>query len=183
MTLADYFDTPESPLPQELIFGVPRVADAPFVSHQRVVLRLALALQQHVEPEALGEVLFAPIDIVFDAERALVLQPDLLFVSRDRASIVRERVYGAPDLVIEVLSPRPRIGDLAERVRWFAQYGVREIWVYDQDRRQMRVLACADGQVQRSVKLAAEDRMRSEVLPSFTPTLASIVDESSGYLG
>jgi Uma2 family endonuclease len=145
------------------------------------VLRLALALQQHVEPEALGEILFAPIDIVFDAERALVLQPDLLFVSRDRASIVRERVYGAPDLVIEVLWPRPRIGDLAERVRWFAQYGVREIWVYDQGRREMRVLTCADGQVRGAVALAGEDRMRSEVLPGFTPTLASIVDGAGPY--
>jgi Uma2 family endonuclease len=181
MTLADYFDTPESPRPQELIFGVPRVADAPFVSHQRVVLRIALALQQHVEPETLGEILFAPIDIVFDAERALVLQPDLLFVSRARASIVRERVYGAPDLVVEVLSPRPRIGDLAERVRWFAQYGVREIWVYDQGRREMRVLTCADGQVRGAVALAGEDRMRSEVLPGFTPTLASIVDGAGPY--
>ena len=143
MTLAEYFDTPETMLPQELIYGAMRVADAPFVSHQRVVLRLALAMERHVAAEGLGEVFLAPIDVVFDADRALVLQPDLLFVSRQRSDIVRERIYGTPDLVVEVLSPRPRVGELDERVQWFAQYGVREIWLYHQIERQMHVLACA----------------------------------------
>jgi Uma2 family endonuclease len=167
MTLAEYFSTPETTLPQELIYGAMRVADAPLVNHQRVVFRLALALQRHVEQENLGEILLAPTDVILDAGRALVLQPDLLFVSHERSSIVRERVYGPPDLVIEVLSPRPRIGALDERVRWFAEYGVREIWLYEQSRRQMRVLECRDGKVARSTTVEAGDPMRSGILPDF----------------
>ncbi|HUF47771.1 MAG TPA: Uma2 family endonuclease [Vicinamibacterales bacterium] len=166
MTLAEYFDTPETLVPQELIYGALRVADAPFVHHQRAVLSLALALERHVSGERLGEVLVAPVDVVLDAERALVLQPDLLFVSRARSDIVRDRVYGAPDLVIEVLSPRPRIGALNERVEWFARYGVREIWLYDQAKRRMHVLVCRDGQVVRSAVLVTSDRVRSGVLPA-----------------
>src|SRR5687767_15830651 len=49
MTTAEYFATPETLIPQELIFGTIRVADAPFVSHQRLVLRLATALQAHAD--------------------------------------------------------------------------------------------------------------------------------------
>ena len=64
----------------------------------------------------IGEVLPAPMDVVLDYANALVVQPDLLFVSNDRREIITDRVYGAPDMVVEVLSPRPRIGKLDERV-------------------------------------------------------------------
>jgi Uma2 family endonuclease len=176
MTIAEYFATPETLIPQELIFGVMRVADAPFVNHQRLVLRLATALQAHAEQAYAGEVFVAPIDVVLDHERALVLQPDLLFVSAARRDIVRERIYGAPDLVIEVLSPRPRIGDLDERVNWFAQYGVREIWLYDQHDARLHILGCEDGAVQSRVTCEADSLITSDVLPDFQRTVRSVLD-------
>jgi len=178
MTLLEYFDTPERPLPQELIFGAIRVADAPLVHHQRVVLRLAMVLQAHAEPLALGEVLVAPVDVILDAERALVLQPDLLFVSHERHDIVRERVYGAPDLVVEVLSPHPRIGALDERIRWFATYGVREIWLYDQPVRQLHVMTCRHSRVTSVVVLHPDDALTSEVLPSLRASVTSLTTGS-----
>lgn len=176
MTIAEYFATPETLVPQELIFGVMRVADAPFVNHQRYVLRLATALQTHAEQTYAGEVFVAPIDVVLDPERALVLQPDLLFVSAARRDIVRERIYGAPDLVIEVLSPRPRIGGLDERVNWFARYGVREIWLYDQHHAQLHILGCENGGVHSRVTCDADAPIASEVLPDFRRTVRSVLE-------
>lgn len=176
MTIAEYFATPESLIPQELIFGVMRVADAPFVNHQRLVLRLATALQAHAEQTYAGEVFVAPIDVVLDRERALVLQPDLLFVSAARRDIVRERIHGAPDLVIEVLSPRPRIGYLDERVKWFAQYGVREIWLYDQHEARLHILGCEDGTVCSRVTCDADALITSGVLPDFHRTVRSVLE-------
>src|SRR5262245_5918515 len=85
MTLQQYQLTPTTRLPQELIYGTIRVADAPFVSHQRVVFAIARAWQEHVRSRRLGEVLIAPTDVILDADRALVVQPDALFVSRARA--------------------------------------------------------------------------------------------------
>ena len=140
MTTAEYFLTPDTVLPQELIFGELRVAESPSVSHQRVVRDLALALVPIVQERRVGEVLFAPMDVVLDAERHLVVQPDLLFVSADRAHLVTDRVYGAPDLVVEVLSPNPRIGRLSERLEWFARYGVRECWLARLPHRDVSVL-------------------------------------------
>ena len=144
MTLLEYFNTPETVLPQELIDCEIRVRDAPFVNHQRAVFKMALALEARAVWTP-GEVLIAPVDVVLDTERPLVLQPDIVWVDYRQQEIVRERVYGAPDLVIEVLSPRPRIGDVEERVRLFAGYGVREIWLYHQTMARLDVLQTDGG--------------------------------------
>lgn len=175
MTLQEYFGTPETAVPQELIFGALRVADAPFVSHQRVVLKLAVALLKHAEAYDGGEVVVAPIDVILDVDRALVLQPDLLYISPDRSEIVRERIYGAPDLVVEVLSPQPRIGQLQERVRWFAEYGVREIWLYHQFARRLDVLTCKAGVVAATDRFDSEIPIRSNVLPRFAESMTSVL--------
>jgi Uma2 family endonuclease len=80
-----------------------------------------------------------------DYDRALVLQPDLLFVSRQRSHIVQDRVVGAPDMILEVLSPHPRIGSLDQRVELFARYGVRELWLLHQDTRRFELLGSENG--------------------------------------
>jgi Uma2 family endonuclease len=79
----------------------------------------------HVERHRYGKVWPSPIDVILDPEQHLVVQPDLIVVSNAPLRLVTDRVRGAPDLVIEILSPRPRIGDLDERLEWFARYGVR----------------------------------------------------------
>jgi Uma2 family endonuclease len=140
MTTAEYFTTPESSLPTELVFGQLRTAEAPSTSHQRVVRELLLAIAQETSAHDAGEVLCAPVDVVLDFAGNLVVQPDLVFISKHRNDIVRERIYGPPDLAIEVLSPDPRIGQLDERIGWFARYGVRECWLADQKQKQIVVL-------------------------------------------
>jgi len=140
MTTAEYLQTPESTRPSELVFGQLRVAEAPSTSHQRVVRELLLALAPETSAQGAGEVLCAPLDVVLDFAANLVVQPDLVFVSKDRDHIVRDRIYGPPDLAIEVLSPQPRIGQLDERIGWFARYGVRECWLADQIEKHIVVL-------------------------------------------
>jgi Uma2 family endonuclease len=175
MTLQQYQMTPKARRPQELIYGVFRAHDAPLVSHQRVVFSLARALQDHADARGLGEIIIAPIDVILDAARDLVVQPDVLFVSRAREAIVRDRAYGAPDLVVEVLSPRPRIGELDERVGWFASHGVREIWLYHQPDRRLDILTCADGAVSARASFDRHAPVRSAVLPEFTRTTAGVL--------
>lgn len=175
MTLAEYLQTPETVLPQELIFGALRVADAPFAAHQRAVLDFLLALTRHVDERSLGEVFVSPIDVILDADRALVLQPDLLFISRERSKIVIDRIYGAPDLVVEVLSPNPRIGRLDERVQWFAQYGVREIWLFHKVERRLELVTCVGGCVAGRETFGEYEPIRSTLLPDFGQAVSAIV--------
>jgi Uma2 family endonuclease len=165
MTTLEYLRTPETVLPVELAYGVLRVAESPSASHQRVVGQLYLTMAPFVRERLLGEVLLAPMDVILDFDRALVVQADLLYVSTGRAEIVSDRVIGAPDLVVEVLSPRPRVGDLEQRAGRFAKYGVRECWLANLPDRRMEVLTLHDGQVIERQSCSAGRRVPSNVLP------------------
>src|SRR5258705_1885530 len=94
-----------------------------------------------------GREWLSPLDVVLDEARALVVQPDLMFISKERESIVHDHVDGAPDLVVEVLSPNPRIGKTEDRVGWFAEYGVRECWLVHLDRRERTGITRADRRI------------------------------------
>jgi Uma2 family endonuclease len=132
MTADEYlYDTEETNRARELAYGMVREPPAPFFSHQSLVLRVAKVWSDHVEPRGLGNVAVAPIDVVLDRDRALIVQPDVLFVSTDRLSIIRNQVWGAPDLVAEVLSDSTRNRDRGEKLEWYRQYGVRECWLVD----------------------------------------------------
>jgi Uma2 family endonuclease len=165
MTTAEYLRTEESVLPRELAYGALRVAESPVVSHQRTVGRLYLALAPLVDERGLGEVFLAPMDVILDYDRALVVQPDLLFVSAPRAAIVSDKIHGAPDLVVEVLSPHPRIGKLNEHVGWFARYGVRECWLADLTTRQYAILVLSEHGVAARRTCRPGERAPSDVLP------------------
>jgi len=175
MTTAQYLSTPETLVPTELIYGRLRVADSPMPRHQAVVLDLSLALAAHVREGRLGEIWIAPLDVILDAARALIVQPDLFFISNERNHILSDRVRGAPDLVIEVLSPWPRIGKLGERIVWFAEYGVRECWLVHQLERRLEVLNFGDNNVIERVSFDERTPIRSRVLPDFSRTLASML--------
>ena len=183
MTVDDYFNkTPETVKPMELVYGLLRAAESPTPHHQQAVLRLALALNAHVDERKLGRVWVAPLDVVLDHDRALIVQPDLFFVSNARDYIIQDRVRGAPDLVIEVLSPYPRIGRTDERVRWFMQYGVRECWLIRQDQRSVRVIQATEASYTSEPGIASERdytraaRIESHVLPDFALSLDDILD-------
>jgi Uma2 family endonuclease len=131
VTTKQYLDTEETNRRRELRFGRLREPPAPFFSHQQLVLRVARLLAGHVEPRNLGVVAIAPVDVILDPEKHLIVQPDVLFVARERQSIVRDQVWGAPDLVVEVLSSRTEGRDRGEKLGWYRQYGVRECWLVD----------------------------------------------------
>ena len=177
LTSEQYFRTPETVRPTELVYGALRVAEAPSVRHQQAVGAFHLALSRHIRDRRLGRVLLAPVDVVLNHERALIVQPDLLFVSQARAHILKERVLGAPDLVLEVLSPNPRIGALQERIDWFAEYGVREIWLLHQTTDAFEIVRVEHGRAIRAVPFDYNRSIRSQVLPGFTGTVNEILDE------
>src|SRR5262245_31013077 len=98
MTLDVYFKTPETVKPAELARGVLRVAESPSARHQSAVMDLFRALDAHVRARRLGRMWIAPLDVVLSGQPAIVVQPDLFFISTDREFMIHERVYGAPDL-------------------------------------------------------------------------------------
>ena len=108
-TYEDYRTAPEDKR-YELLDGDLLMTPAPTLKHQRAQVRLGTRLARLIEEQALGDFFFAPCDVVLSDTD--VVQPDLLFVSKEREHLLRggDNVQGAPDLVIEILSPPPRIG-------------------------------------------------------------------------
>jgi Uma2 family endonuclease len=131
MTVEEYLTGEETNRPQELAYGVLREPPAPGYNHQRIVGRLYSRLDVYVRAQRLGQVVLSPVDVVLDPVRALVVQPDVVFVASTRLDICTHHIAGAPDLVVEVLSTSNRRHDRSVKVGWYRAYGVRECWVVD----------------------------------------------------
>lgn len=170
LTTDAYLEGAETLAPQELVYGVLRDAPAPTPRHQDTVGITYRLLQAYFERTGTGKAWISPIDVILDRDKALVVQPDVIALMRDRLHIVSDRVRGAPDLVVEVLSPQPRIGRLSERVEWFAEYGVGECWLVHQLSTLVDVIAFAEGRVQRTRVFHGEDAIQSALLPGLTAT-------------
>jgi Uma2 family endonuclease len=114
----------------EIIAGELVVSPGPGLPHQEIVGRLHLRLRPFVDAHRLGRVILSAFDVLFAEGDYLV--PDLLFVRSERASIVRKRgVEGAPDLVVEIVSPATGFRDRGIKLDRYAHYGVAEYWVID----------------------------------------------------
>jgi len=104
LTYEDYCDLPDDGLRYEILDGELEIRPSPNIDHQRVSRDLVRILQAHVEARGLGEVFDAPCDVLLAATTIVV--PDLVFVSGARAALVTKRaIEGAPDLLVEILSP------------------------------------------------------------------------------
>jgi Uma2 family endonuclease len=162
--VADYLAARETNRRRELAFGVVREPPAPGWGHQMVVGRLFTLLDRHVRRCGGGRVAVSPLDVVLDKERALIVQPDIVFVSEERVGICRERIWGAPDLVVEVLSTATRRHDTTVKLGWFEEYGVRECWLVDPVATAIDVRDLSAGEAASRV-FEGRQIVRSRVLP------------------
>ncbi len=139
-----FFNLPDDGHRYELIDGEVEMAPAPSADyHQFTVGMLHLALAPFVIEHRLGLVLLAPTDVILSAYD--VVEPDLLFVRAERELIVGGRIHGAPDLVVEVLSPTTAEFDLGLKMRRYAKFGVPWYWSVDPENRTLRELELVEG--------------------------------------
>ncbi|MDW8030550.1 MAG: Uma2 family endonuclease [Candidatus Bipolaricaulota bacterium] len=95
-----------------------------------------------------------------------VVQPDIFLVAKDRLQIIREEeVRGAPDLVIEVLSPSTVEKDRLFKRRLYAKYGVREYWLVDPQTHTIEVLTLTEQGYERAGLYHGNEELRSPLLP------------------
>ncbi len=128
----------------EFIGGRLYMTPAPVTRHQRVLRRLWSALVRILMDSGRGEVFSTPLLVEFPGTGDRV-QPDLLFVSNERRSIIGEKqVLGAPDLVVEILSPSTAHRDRGIKLDLYARHGVRQYWIVDPDEDVVDVWRFAD---------------------------------------
>lgn len=137
-TYQDYLMMP-SDKRYELIEGEFYAAPSPNTSHQRTSRKLEILLEDFVTRNDLGEMFHAPYDVVLSDED--VVQPDILFVSKERSHIITEKnIQGAPDLVIEILSTSTAYMDLVKKKKLYAKSGIKEYWIIDPKEKTAEVL-------------------------------------------
>ena len=165
LTYEDYAKTPDDER-YELLDGELVFMPSPNATHQRILGRLWLALYTWVMEQRLGEVFVAPFDVVLSATNTV--QPDILFISNARARILTEpNVQGAPDLVIEILSPSDPNRDRVRKRAIYERHGVGEYWLVDPNAREITVLLLGDGGYETAGIYAAGDTLTSPTLQGF----------------
>lgn len=173
LTYEDYCALPDDGKRYEIIAGDLHVAPSPGRSHQRVAGNLFIVLKTFVEGHGLGEVYIAPFDVIL--EETSVVVPDLLFVARERVGFVTDHgVRGAPDLIVEILSPGTARRDRVEKAKLYARHGVRHYWLADPEARILEVYELGEGQYRRAASLADNDSFSPSLFPGLTIPLSSL---------
>ena len=139
ITWQDVQQLPDDGNRYEAIDGELCVTPAPSLRHQRILMRLTLALHRLLVESGHGELFFAPTGVEFPATEEGV-QPDLLFVSNQRRGILADPwIRGAPDLVVEILSPTTAHRDRGVKRKLYDRQGVSVYWIVDPDARAVEV--------------------------------------------
>jgi Uma2 family endonuclease len=131
LTYADFVKIPADGNRHEIIEGEWVMTPAPGLDHQTAVLNIGRLLADHVERRNLGRVFVSPVDVLLS--RHSILEPDVVYVSKGRAAILRGRknIRGAPDLAVEVSSPSTAAEDRDRKLKAYRGARVREYWIVD----------------------------------------------------
>jgi Uma2 family endonuclease len=158
----------------ELIEGELCVSTSPDLLHQRAAGRIYVAFAKYLEEQPVGEILFGPGVILSDYDGVI---PDLVYLSNERRDEVATgaRIYGAPSLVVEILSPgRQNLErDRTKKLRLYAKFGVEEYWIVDPRERAVEVYRRESETLKLFATLIGRDAITSRLLPGFGPAVAS----------
>lgn len=128
---------PEDGKRRELIGGQLYVSTAPSIRHQLIIKRITTSVDIYLSQNPLGEIL-PGVGVIFGKTDGVI--PDVVFVSNERLELLeQDRMFAAPDWVIEVLSPGNSDYDLETKRALYHQQGVRLYWIVDPERREVLV--------------------------------------------
>ena len=137
--------------------GVHAMAPAPNLQHQSISGNLNWALRSFLRPKAPCRILYAPIDVYLADDT--VVQPDLIVVC-DPQKLEKKGCVGAPDLVVEILSPSTAKTDWKDKYKLYEEAGVREYWIVNPDDKLLHVFRLTDGRFLLHGTYAAEDTVK-----------------------
>ena len=174
-TYADFLHFPGDGRRHEIVDGEHYVTPSPTTKHQSITSKLTVKLGSYLERHPLGALFVAPFDVVFsDVD---VVEPDLLYISRERAGVLTDKhVRGAPDLVVEILSPDTRKTDEVTKRKLYERFGVRESWIVDPELETIKVYRSTNEVFARVAEFSAEaaDSLATPLLPGFSVAVADL---------
>ncbi len=149
----------------EILNGILVRKSAPHILHQRISQKLNRLFENYVLPKQLGEVFTAPVDVVLSEVNAP--QPDLIFISTANANIIDEVegiVNGAPDLVVEIISPSSIKRDRIEKKAIYEQFGIPEYWLIDPNNQSIEIYTLKEGKYELHAFADATEKVQSAVI-------------------
>jgi Uma2 family endonuclease len=157
----------------ELFQGALAVTPSPLLRHQELVARLLFALETACRAGAAGRVLPGPVDVILTPKTVFV--PDIVFLSRARAHLCARRgVEGAPDLVVEVASPRTSKRDRGPKRTLYGEHGVTEYWIVDGDAERVERHLLEDGALKLAESLGPGAVLRTPLLTALALPIAEL---------
>ncbi len=130
-TYEDWSKLPNDGYRYEVINGELFMSPPPRARHQRILMRLVDHLLAFLRLHQVGEVLVAPVGVHLP-NHTVPLQPDIVFIGSERLDIIDEDyIEGAPDLVMEILSPSDWLYDRREKMQVYQGAGIAEYWIVD----------------------------------------------------
>jgi Uma2 family endonuclease len=178
LTYDDYVLLPDDGQRHEILGGEHFVTASPFMRHQDLVLALAFRIESYLREHRVGKLVVSPMDVLLSPHD--IVQPDLLFISRERIAIAREKnVQGAPDLALEILSDGSRRLDEVLKLEAYGRFGVQEYWLFDPLGKTVRVWTRAGEELRGKPPLsaAAGDLLTTPLLPGLEIPLALVFEE------
>ena len=151
------------------------MSPSPNRAHQKILTNIFSALAWHLAKHREGEIYVAPFDVYLTDLN--VFQPDLVFISKARKNILTDQgAEGAPDLVIEILSPRTAKADRGIKRDIYARTGVQELWIVDPEREQVQVYDLPQNADAPAATYSKRQKVRSAVLPRLVIPVTKIFE-------
>ena len=172
-TYDDYLVLTNSDKRYEVIEGEISVTPAPSPRHQEIQADLCARMVPHVREQQLGKVYISPIDVVLSMVD--IVQPDILFVAKDRMHIVAKRnIVGIPNLIAEILSPSSVQRDRVEKVDLYQRFGLPEYWIVDPDSETVELYLSAANRLEKVETLKTGEKLRSRQIPGLVLELTEL---------
>ena len=177
LTYEEYLETPETMVRCEVVDGEVIMA-GPSLYHQTISGNINEPIRAFVRSNRLGRVVYAPVDVIVRRDPLRVRQPDLLFVSNERADILGERIEGGPDLVVEIISPSNTRAEIESRLADYASLTVRECWLVYPQIHAVEVLRLEGEEWQRVYIRGSGERIESAVLPGLELEITELFEDA-----
>ena len=167
LTYDDFVLFPDDGKRHELIGGEHYVTPSPNIRHQQISADILGLIWMYLEAHPIGRIFHAPLDVVFSEFD--VVEPDLLYVSNERAAevVTPQHIRGTPNIVIEIASPGTRKRDEKIKRRLYERAGVSEYWIVDPETDVVRLYRRTAAGFDRAIELSREanDVLTTALLP------------------
>jgi Uma2 family endonuclease len=172
-TYEDYLELDDG-IRYEIIKGELSMVPAPSLYHQRLSRKIEMIFIEYIEKHNLGEIFDAPVDVILDEQNTV--QPDIVFVASENSHILKYKgIFGAPDLIVEIISPSSVYRDTHEKKNLYEKFDVKEYWIVDMGNVAIEVFTLQNQKYELFSFVAEKGSVKSKIIEGFELDITKIM--------